>query len=352
SNVPLLNPFGGLTLELIQNDVVYCPLPLYHSHARINGWGSCVQSGCTFAFRKRFSASNFWKDVKKFRATCFLYIGEIPRYLLNRSESEYVENNTLKKIFGLGLQKDIWVEFKSRFNIEHILEFYGATDGAGGLLNMEERPGMIGRINSPDTIAIVKTNQDTGEYYKDEKGFLISCKPGETGMMLVKISKSSNFLGYKDKNETKKKILRNVFQENDNYFITGDLVKLHDNNGWVSFADRIGDTFRWKGENVATLEVENILNSLPDIEICNVYGVEIPKHEGRAGMVAIKLKEFTKFNTEKFTNFIVEKLPKYSIPIFIRIKNELEYTGTHKLRKINLRKQGYDINNIKDRIYL
>ena len=112
-------------------------------------------------------------------------------------------------------------------------------------------------------------------------------------MMLVKISKSSNFLGYKDKNETKKKILRNVFQENDNYFITGDLVKLHDNNGWVSFADRVGDTFRWKGENVATLEVENILNFLPDIEICNVYGVEIPKHEGRAGMVAIKLKEFT-----------------------------------------------------------
>ncbi len=352
SNIRLLNPFGSLILKLTQNDVVYCPLPLYHSHARINGWGSCVQSGCAFAFRKRFSASNFWKDIKKFKATCFLYIGEIPRYLLNRSKSEYVKNNTLKKMFGLGLRKDIWGEFKSRFNIENIFEFYGATDGAGGLSNMEGRPGMIGRITSTDTIVIVKTNQDTGEYFKDEKGFLIGCKPGETGMMLVKISKSSNFLGYKDKSETKKKILRNVLQEKDTYFITGDLVKLHDDNGWVSFADRIGDTFRWKGENVATLEVENILNSLPEIEICNVYGVEIPQHEGRAGMVAIKLKESSKFNPKKFANFIIERLPKYSIPIFVRVQKELEFTGTHKLRKINLRKQGYDITKLKDTIYL
>lgn len=185
---------------------------------------------------------------------------------------------------------------------------------------------MIGRITSPDVIAIVKTNQDTGEYYKDENGFFIHCKPGKTGMMLVKISNSSNFLGYKDKNETKKKILVNVFQENDNYFITGDLVKLHDNDGWVSFAERIGDTFRWKGENVATLEVENILNSFNKIEICNVYGVEIPKHEGWAGMVAIKLKDLSTFNPKKFTNFIIEKLPKYSIPIFVRVQKELEFT--------------------------
>ncbi|MFW9895741.1 MAG: AMP-binding protein, partial [Candidatus Thorarchaeota archaeon] len=175
SNVRLLNPFGSLTLQLTQNDVIYCPLPLYHSHALVNGWGSCLQTGCTFAFRKKFSASNFWKDIKKFEATCFLYIGEIPRYLLNRPESEYIENITLKKMLGLGLQKDIWEEFKSRFMIEEIHEFYGATDGAGGLYNIEQKPGMLGKITTPGTHAIVKVVQDSDELFKDDNGNYIEC---------------------------------------------------------------------------------------------------------------------------------------------------------------------------------
>jgi citronellyl-CoA synthetase len=350
SNARLLNPFGSLALKLTQDDVIYCPLPLYHSHALVNGWGSSLQIGCTFAFREKFSASNFWKDIKKFNATCFFYIGEIPRYLLNRPESEYVKNTTLKKMFGLGLRKDIWDIFKSRFNIAEIHEFYGATDGAGGFYNLEQRPGMIGKITTPGTHAIVKIVQDSDEFLKDEKGGFVQCKPGETGMLLVAITENSYYLGYKDKDQTEKRIVRNVLQEDDIFFNTGDLVNFHDEN-WVSFADRSGDTFRWKGENVSTLEVENIINMFPNIEMCNVFGVKIPNHDGKAGMAAIKLKPTSKFEPKEFTKFIVNRVPKYSIPIFLRVQTELELTGTLKLRKINLRKQGYDVDQVKDPIY-
>ena len=351
SNMRLLNPFAWLTLKITQDDVIYCPLPLYHSHALVNGWGSSLHIGCTFAFRKKFSASNFWKDIQRFNSTIFFYIGEIPRYLLNRPKSEYVENTTLKQMFGLGLRQDIWEEFKSRFKIEQIHEFYGATDGAGGFYNLEGRPGMIGRISTPGSHAIVKVSQGSDEFLKDEEGNYIQCKHGETGMLLVAISENSYYLGYKDKDQTEKRIVRNVLQENDIFFNTGDLVNLHDEN-WVSFADRSGDTFRWKGENVSTLEVENILNMFVDIEMCNVFGVEIPNHDGKAGMAAIKLKPSTEFKPKEFATFIVDRLPKYSIPIFVRVQNELELTGTLKLRKINLRKHGYNINQIKDPIYL
>ncbi|MHA2088166.1 MAG: AMP-binding enzyme, partial [Promethearchaeota archaeon] len=193
--------------------------------------------------------------------------------------------------------------------------------------------------------------QDTGELLTDEKGSYTQCKPGETGMLLVAISETSYYLGYKDRNQTEKRIVRNVLQEDDIFFNTGDLVNLHDEN-WVSFADRSGDTFRWKGENVSTLEVENIINMFPNIEMCNVFGVEIPKHDGKAGMAAIKLKQFSEFQPKEFSTFIFDRLPKYSIPIFVRVQRELELTGTLKLRKVNLRKNGYNIKQIKDPIYL
>ncbi|MFW9897613.1 MAG: long-chain-acyl-CoA synthetase, partial [Candidatus Thorarchaeota archaeon] len=169
--------------------------------------------------------------------------------------------------------------------------------------------------------------------------------------LLVAIAENSHYLGYKDKNQTEKRIVRNVLKEGDLFLNTGDLVNFHEGN-WVSFADRSGDTFRWKGENVSTLEVENIINMFPDIEICNVFGVEIPKHDGKAGMAAIKLKSSTEFNPKEFSNFIDNKLPKYSIPLFLRVQEELDLTGTLKLRKFNLRKQGYNINIIKDPIYV
>ncbi|KKK46018.1 MAG: Long-chain-fatty-acid--CoA ligase FadD17 [Candidatus Lokiarchaeum sp. GC14_75] len=349
NNARLLNPFGMLALKLTPKDVLYSPLPLYHSLSMIVGWAAVVQGGSAFGFRKRFSASEFWNDVKKFGATCCLYIGEVPRYLINRPKSEYVENNTFKKMLGLGLRKDIWETFKSRFHVQHILEFYGATEGAGGLFNVNEKPGMIGRITIPKSIIVVKVNEETGEFYKDEQGFLIQCSPGETGMMLAIILPTGNFKGYKDKSKTNERVLNNVLEENDSYFNTGDLVSLHEDH-WVSFADRFGDTYRWKGENVSTMEVESILNTFEGMDMCNVYGVEMPDAEGKAGMISIVCEDKT-FDTDSFSKFISENLPKYTIPIFIRIKDELEFTGTHKLRKVNLRKQGFDVDKIKDRIY-
>jgi len=350
SNTRILNPFGWLAFELTPKDVVYSPLPLYHSLAMVVGWAGSLQGGAAFAFRKRFSASEFWKDIKKFGATCFMYIGELPRYLINRPELEYIENTTLKKMLGVGFRKDIWEKFKSRFHIDHILEFYGATEGAAGLFNIEEVPGMIGRVTIPGTITAVKVDEETGEFYKDKNGFLIECNQGETGMMLAKIVENSAFLGYKDKTKTNDRVLKNVYEEDDSYFITGDLVNLHDDH-WVSFADRYGDTFRWKGENVSTMEVESILNTYGGFEMCNVYGVEIPNTDGKAGMICIKLDNKESFDTDSFSQFVAKNFPKYSIPIFIRIKEELEFTGTHKLRKVNLRKQGFDINTIKDQLY-
>ncbi len=341
--------FYSLVLQLTPDDIIYNPLPLYHSHSN-GAWRGVVYSGAALALRKRFSVSEFWKDIAKFKATATLYIGELPRYLLNRPKSEYIKNNTLEKMMGLVLRKDIWKKFKSRFNINQILEFYSSTEGLAALVNLEGVPGMIGRLLLP-RLKIAKLDQETGEFYKGKNGFYISCIPGEIGMLLARIEDESDLTIYKDKESSEKKVLRNVFEKNDAYFNTGDLIQLHENN-WVSFADRSGDTFRWKGENVSTLEVEMILNSYPEIEYCTVYGVEIPKHEGKAGMVAIKLKKADQFSLKKFANFTIENLPKYSIPIFLRVKDELEFTGTHKLRKVNLRKQGYDINNISEPIYL
>ena len=344
-----MGQFYSLVLQLTPDDIIYDPLPLYHSHSN-GAWRGVVYYGAALALRKRFSASEFWKDIAKFKATGTLYIGEIPRYLLNRPKSEYVNNNSLEKMMGLGLRKDIWEQFKSRFKINNILEFYSSTEGMATLVNFDEVPGMIGRMILP-RFKIAKIDQETGEFYKDKNGFYISCIPGEAGMLLARIEDESNLTLYKDKESSEKKVLRNVFEKNDAYFNTGDLIQLHEKQ-WVSFADRFGDTFRWKGENVSTLEVEMILNSYPEIEYCTVYGVEIPKHEGKAGMVAIKLKKADQFNLKKFANFTIENLPKYSIPIFLRVQDELEFTGTHKLRKVNLRKQGYDNSKISEPIYL
>jgi acyl-CoA synthetase (AMP-forming)/AMP-acid ligase II len=208
---------------------------------------------------------------------------------------------------------------------------------------------MIGR-NNIQNHALAKVNPETGEFYKDPNGFCIKCEPGDVGMSLMKIIEIENFKKYSDKEKTKQKIIRDVFEKGDAYFITGDLLQLHEDM-WMSFADRFGDTFRWKGENVSTQEVENILNTHESILMSTVYGVEIPKHEGKAGMAAIKFDQAFGFNSEEISGFVLNVLPKYSIPIFIRTRQHLEVTGSNKIRKTNLRKEGYNINEIKDPIY-
>ncbi|NVM04761.1 MAG: long-chain-acyl-CoA synthetase, partial [Candidatus Helarchaeota archaeon] len=340
---------GSSLTDLTSKDIVYIPTPLYHNLSIGCAWIGALLSGAGTALRKRFSASEFWKDIKKYHATYTIYVGEIPRYLLNQPESEYEKNTSLKKMVGLGLRKDIWEKFKARFQIEHIYEFYGSTEGHYSLINIDEVPGMVGRHNMVGLV-LAKCNPDTGEFYKNKRGFCIKCKPGDVGMTMLKVDKKSVFRGYRNKEKTQKKMMTDVFRKNDCYFNTGDMLQLHEDL-WVSFYDRFGDTFRWKSENVSTLEVEAILNSYPSILMSAVYGVAIPNTEGKAGMAAIKLHHLIKFNMDEFSQFVTEVLPKYAIPILIRIRDELELTGPMKIKKVNLRKEAYEIDKIKDPLY-
>jgi citronellyl-CoA synthetase len=352
SNIKLMSVgiHGYIVLKLSSNEIIYIPTPLYHGLGFNVGWVGAVYGGATTAIRKRFSSSNYWKDISKFKATCTVYIGEIPRYLLNLPESEYERQSTLKRMIGLGLRKNVWLKFKERFKIEHIYEYYASTE-VGGYINLDDAPGMVGRLTSP-TVLLAKFNRDTGEFYKNQDGFQTPCKPGEEGIALVNLKVEPYFTGYKYQEQTEKKLLRNVFEKDDIYFYTGDLLKLHENN-WVSFVDRLGNTFRWKGENVSTTEVETILNSHPPILGSNVYGVELPSAEGRAGMAAIRVDEPAGLDIAEFSHFLFENLPKYAIPVFIRIQtNRLDTTGNFKLRKTNLQKEGFNIEEISDKIYV
>ena len=341
--------FGVTTLILDTDDTIYVPLPLYHGLGLNVGWGAAVWKGASIALRKRFSASEYWKDIKNYNATCTLYIGEIPRYLLNRPESEFVNDSPLRKMVGLGLKKDVWERFSSRFNVPRIVEYFGSTE-IGGFVNVSGKPGMVGRNVYPG-VHIVKINKNTNEILRDEKNHCILCKPGETGMVLAQVTPKSDFTGYKSRKATEKKIVTNVIEEGDTYFNTGDILKLHEDQ-WVSFVERSGDTFRWKGENVSTSEVESIILSFPGIQSSVVYGVKIPHSEGKGGMAAITLQNSETFDVQKFSKFLNISLPRYAIPVFVRIRKDLETTGTFKLKKVNLKEEGYDPSKISDLLYI
>ncbi|MFX1323893.1 MAG: AMP-binding protein [Promethearchaeota archaeon] len=341
--------YGYSITQANSDDIIFIANPLYHSLSICTAWGIAVYLGGTVVLRKKFSASNFWKDVHRYKITFTTYVGEIPRYLLNQPPSELEKNHTLKKMLGLGLRRDVWLKFKERFQIEHIFEYYSSTEGYGPIVNVDEVPGMIGRNNIPNH-ALAKVDQETGEFYKGEDELYIECEPGDVGMSLMKIVEIENFRKYSNKEKTNERIIRNVFEEGDAYFITGDLLQLHEDM-WLSFADRFGDTFRWKGENVSTQEVENILNSHDSILMSAVYGIEIPKHEGKAGMAAIKFDPSIGFQQDEISNFVQKVLPKYSIPLIIRVREQLEVTGSNKVRKANLRKEGYNINTIKEPMF-
>ncbi|MFW9873377.1 MAG: long-chain-acyl-CoA synthetase [Candidatus Thorarchaeota archaeon] len=351
-NVRFINQTLSTSIEtsrLSSNDVIYITVPLYHNLGFGISWTASWFTGAAVALREQFSASNFWKDIHKYGATFTTYVGEIPRYLLNQPVSKYDKNHKLKNMSGVGLQKSIWEKFKSRFEIEHIWEFYGLTEGAAGFLNIEEKPGMIGRMVLPGT-ELAKVDPETGEFFKNENSFCIKCEVGDTGMALNELQPDTQFTGYKDKKKTEKKIMYNVFRKGDKFFNTGDMLKLHEDK-WLSFADRFGDTFRWKGENVSTMEVESIINSHPLIETSAVYGVSIPETEGKAGMAALKINPNSNFDIEQFSTFILDNLPNYSIPLFIRIRKEFELVGPLKIKKFDLRIEAYDPNRIQDPLY-
>tara|TARA_B100001939_G_scaffold348202_1_gene373909 strand:- start:998 stop:2806 length:1809 start_codon:yes stop_codon:yes gene_type:complete len=337
-----------------EEDCMYNCLPLYHSTGLMLGLVAAIQVGAASFVKRKFSASSFWEEAQRFNTTALVYIGELCRYLANQEPCEAEKNNPIVSMVGNGLRPDVWDEFRDRFKVERIIEIYGASEGNALFINLFNKDKTIG-MTSAD-VALIEYDVADDEIIKNADGTCKKIMNEDPGLLIVKIGPNAVFNGYTDAQASEKKILRDVFEEGDAWFNTGDLIKKVDVGFALSkehyqFVDRIGDTFRWKSENVSTNEVGEILNGYHDVNMSNVYGVKIPGCEGRAGMVAFSLENREHFNWDEFSAYVENNLPKYARPIFVRIIEEMDTTGTFKLKKNDLREQAFDITSITDTVY-
>jgi fatty-acyl-CoA synthase len=339
---------GGLGMRVRNSDTVYCCLPLYHNSALTLGISGVMSAGATLALGRSFSASRFWDEVIRYDSTAFLYIGEICRYLLNQPGKDTDRRHRVRVIAGNGLQPDIWDEFTTRFNIPRVFEFYGASEGNTGFVNIFNIPRSAGIC--PTTVAFVEYDPETGEPVRDDKGRVRKVRGGSSGLLLSKVTKKQPFEGYTDAEASAKKLVRNAFRDRDVWFNTGDVMRPQ---GWrhAAFVDRLGDTFRWKGENVATTDVEAALSADPAVHAVTVFGVQVPGTDGRAGMAAVVLKDGQQFDGASLANTGYEHLPGYAVPLFVRVVDSLEQTSTFKRKKADLREQGYG-SDVGDPLYV
>jgi acyl-CoA synthetase (AMP-forming)/AMP-acid ligase II len=365
ANVSWVKPMAGYLffchlLDLKPEDRYFSALPLYHTSGSVLGVLQALGPGCAFVVCPKFSPRTFMRHVSEARATALQYIGEMCRYLVNSPPTEWDKKHALKLAFGNGMRPDVWQRFKDRFNIPAILEFYGATEGPGASMVYERngfyrgaigRSGWIARTLFGGNSVLVKHDHNTDLPFRDPKtGFCIKCKKNEVGELLAQLDPEKiddKFQGYVgNEKATNSKILRDVFKKDDAYYRTGDLQRLDDNGRWW-FVDRIGDTFRWKSENVSTAEVSEALGSHPVIKEANVYGVELPNHDGRAGCAAIGLvssdDRLDPAILRELAQHARKRLPRYAVPLFLRLlKREAETTGTFKHQKVSLRNEGVD----------
>ena len=340
----------GHVLNLGTEDVMYCTLPLYHATGMVVCWCGVIAGAGTFAIRRKFSTSSFWKDVQKFDASAIGYVGELCRYLMDAPSSELEKGHRVKKMIGNGMRPNIWDKFKNRFGIEEVLELYASSEGNVGFSNVFNFDNTVGF--SPTPYAIVEFDKDKNEPVRDAKGHCKRVKKSTTGLLIGKITRRSPFDGYTDPEKNKSVIMKDVFCKGDAYFNTGDLVR---DIGFrhAQFVDRLGDTFRWKGENVSTTEVENMLTEYDKIVEAVVYGVEIPNTNGRAGMAAITLKPEAELNDtdlKEMLSCFKKCLPAYSVPVFLRIQQQVETTGTFKYQKNKLKEQAFDPSKTNERL--
>ncbi|XP_045126369.1 long-chain fatty acid transport protein 4-like isoform X2 [Portunus trituberculatus] len=347
---------GTCMIGLTDDDIVYSPLPLYHLAAGLLGSGQALCHGNTVVLKRKFSVSAYWKDCVKYKCTAGQYIGEICRYLLNMPEKPEDSQHKIRIMFGNGLRPTIWEEFQKRFNVPIISEFYGSTEGNANIINIDGKVGAVGFVSvlfpTVYPVALLKVDEETREIVRDSNGLCIRCKPGEAGEFIGKIIQNDpirDFHGYADQNATKKKVVKDVFKKGDFAFLSGDILVM-DDEGYLYFKDRTGDTFRWKGENVSTIEVENVISRVTGLSDVIVYGVEVPGTEGRAGMAAILDREDT-LDLEKLYDGMAKSLASYARPLFIRTVKEIEMTGTFKLKKVTVQKEGFNINIIKDKVF-
>ncbi len=337
--------FSGAVAKVKPNDVIYTSgLPFYHSSGFILGFGMALVGGATCALRRKFSASQHFDDCVRYGATVFTYIGELCRYLLNSEPRPSEKRHQLRMIVGAGLRPDIWEPFVERFHIPAVREFYGATEGNVGIVNFDGKPGMLGRLMPGQVVA--RAEEGTANVARDPAtGLCSKAQPGQDGILLGMINRVNSFDGYVDKKKNAGKVLENPFGDGKNYFNTGDLVRLHEHS-YVSFQDRLGDTFRWKGENVSTSEVALVLTHAPSIREANVFGVEVPGCDGRAGMAAVVLEG--PLDVDGLTAHVTKNLPTYSRPLFLRVQQEMKVTASFKYVKTHLKEQGFDPSAVGD----
>lgn len=364
SHARWIKAYAGFGLALLQfdsDDVLYVPLPFYHSTAMLVCWTSVIAGGATLVMKKKFSVKEFWPDIQRYQATAFGYVGELCKYLLNEPVHLLERNNTLTKMVGNGMRPGIWNEFKERFKVDRVGEFYASSEGNLAFFNLFNMDKTMGFTANPH--AVVEYDKENETPVLDSKGFMKKVKVGESGLLLGEINDLYPFDGYTEKEKSEKVILRDVLKKGDAYFNTGDLVHRMGFNH-TQFVDRLGDTFRWKSENVSTTEVEGIINKYrPNIEGAQygmdsnisesiVYGVEVPNTSGRAGMVKLILTDPAKpVDFEAFRAYLKEELPPFAIPLFIRLSSAAETTSTMKHLKSTLKTDGYDITKTSEALY-
>ena len=344
-------------MGMTKDDRMYNCLPLYHTSGGVIAICACLREGASVFIREKFSARQFWDDVVDRDCTLFQYIGELCRYLVNAPTHPKESRHKLRLCCGNGLRPDIWNEFKTRFAIEHIREFYAATEGNAILFNLDDTPGAVGRVPKWAGIIfplkVIRFDIDKEEAVRGPDGFCQECDPDEIGEIVSRIVISplkpgQRFDGYSDKAATEKKVLRAAFETGDMWFRSGDLMR-RDARGYFYFVDRIGDTFRWKGENVATSEVAELINTFDAVKEANVYGVPVAGRDGKAGMAALVTGEG--FDLAALRRHVHAHLSPYARPLFIRLQKELETTSTFKQRKIDLVREGFDPGRIAEPLY-
>lgn len=345
SHGKFLNTSLGVTglVNLSDKDRMYITLPLYHTAGGVMALGGALLLGGSVILARRFSASRFWDDVVLHGATVFQYIGELCRYLVNSPPHPNERAHRLRVCVGNGLRPDVWPAFQERFKIPHIVEFYGATEGTSSLFNLDDRVGAIGRMRPAIAkrmgIHLVAYDVEADDIRRDSRGRVIEVPVDTPGEAITRITSITPFEGYSDEEATEKKILRGAFSDNDTYFRTGDLLR-QDADGYYYFVDRVGDTFRWKAENVSTAEVAHVLGDCTGVLEANVYGVEVPGADGRAGMATLVVDDT--FDLDEVRDHVTANLAAYARPLFLRIQSEMDITATFKHRKVDAVAEGFD----------
>eukprot|EP01135_Chromosphaera_perkinsii_P004916 Nk52_evm21s304 gene=Nk52_evmTU21s304 len=347
---------------LSEADNYYIPLPLYHGNALAVASSPCFWAGATAVVRDGFSASNFLPDLRRFECTKCVYIGELWRYVYQQEIRGDENESPLEVIIGNGLRADLWTKVMKRFGLKRVVEHYGSTEMPGGaVLNWTNRPGSCGFYPNERRAAegmdkIFRFDVTTDSLVRDPKtGLAEECAAGEEGELLMKLP-DKKYDGYLDKGATARKLYSDVVEAGDLWWSSGDILKI-DKDGFYYFIDRVGDSFRWKGENVSTAEVADVLSEIKDVGEVAVYGVSVKNNYGKAGMARISGKNGGKINLTKLYNFVLDKLPKYACPLFLRVSTEasLDKTSTLKFQKFSLSKDGYDpiriAENSKDLVF-